>query len=152
MSSKNLPLRTGVGIVVLNSKNEVFVGKRKDNPFDKWQMPQGGVEPGETLLSAMKRELLEETGIMISTHKYKKMGTYILKNKMFFVIQLLKDIKLRKPYDTVEIGGLMWLPIKDVFKFSRLYNCNVTLKDTCKYISTIYEFHHKNANVRMVSC
>ena len=63
MSSKNLPLRTGVGIVVLNSKNEVFVGKRKDNPFDKWQMPQGGVEPGETLLLAMKRELLEETSI-----------------------------------------------------------------------------------------
>ncbi len=63
MSSKNLPFRTGVGIVVLNSKNEVFVGKRKDNPFDKWQMPQGGVEPGETLLLAMKRELLEETSI-----------------------------------------------------------------------------------------
>jgi len=63
MNNKILPLRTGVGIVVLNSQNKVFVGKRKDNPFDKWQMPQGGVDPDEPLLQAMKRELLEETSI-----------------------------------------------------------------------------------------
>ena len=36
-----LPLRIGVGVIVLNEKNRVFVGKRKDNPVDKWQMPQG---------------------------------------------------------------------------------------------------------------
>ena len=58
-----LPLRTGVGIAVLNSQNKVFVGKRKDNPFDKWQMPQGGVDSNEPLLQAMKRELMEETSI-----------------------------------------------------------------------------------------
>ena len=63
MQKKILPLRTGVGIVVLNSKNEVFVAKRKDNPIDKWQMPQGGVDTGEDLQSAMYRELLEETSI-----------------------------------------------------------------------------------------
>tara|TARA_B110000259_G_scaffold154367_1_gene174995 strand:+ start:126 stop:596 length:471 start_codon:yes stop_codon:yes gene_type:complete len=63
MDHKILPLRTGVGIAVLNSKNKVFVGKRKDNPFDKWQMPQGGVDSNEPLLQAMKRELLEETSI-----------------------------------------------------------------------------------------
>tara|TARA_B110000285_G_C14933731_1_gene518534 strand:- start:239 stop:709 length:471 start_codon:yes stop_codon:yes gene_type:complete len=63
MNKTILPLRIGVGIVVLNSKNKVFVGKRKDNPFDKWQMPQGGVEPNELLLIAMKRELEEETSI-----------------------------------------------------------------------------------------
>ena len=63
MSNKILPLRVGVGIVVLNSKNEVFVAKRKDNPVDKWQMPQGGVDPGEDFVSAMKRELYEETSI-----------------------------------------------------------------------------------------
>ena len=63
MKHKNLPLRTGVGITILNSKNQVFVGKRKDNPFDKWQMPQGGVDPDEPLLVAMKRELQEETSI-----------------------------------------------------------------------------------------
>ena len=63
MKNRNLPLRTGVGVVVLNSKNEVFVAKRIDNPGDKWQMPQGGVDPGEKLVEAMKRELLEETNI-----------------------------------------------------------------------------------------
>jgi len=63
MDHKTLPLRIGVGIAVLNSQNKVFVGKRKDNPFDKWQMPQGGVDFNEPLLQAMKRELLEETSI-----------------------------------------------------------------------------------------
>ena len=63
MKHEDLPLRTGVGIIVLNSKNKVFVGKRKDNPFDKWQMPQGGVHINEPLLVAMKRELEEETSI-----------------------------------------------------------------------------------------
>ena len=63
MERKPLPLRIGVGIIVLNSNNKVFVGKRKDNPIDKWQMPQGGVDPGETFLEAMKRELKEETSI-----------------------------------------------------------------------------------------
>ena len=63
MEEKKLPLRTGVGIVVLNESNKVFVAKRKDNPVDKWQMPQGGVDNGEDLLTAMKRELIEETSI-----------------------------------------------------------------------------------------
>ena len=58
-----LPMRHGVGIIVLNKKNEVFVGKRKDNPIDKWQMPQGGIDTNETPLNAMKRELKEETSI-----------------------------------------------------------------------------------------
>ena len=63
MTPKKLPLRLGVGAVVLNKKNQVFVGKRKDNPIDKWQMPQGGVNTGENLVDAMKRELHEETNM-----------------------------------------------------------------------------------------
>ena len=63
MAGQKLPMRIGVGVIVLNNKNQVFVGKRKDNPGDKWQMPQGGVDEGEDFLSAMKRELLEETSI-----------------------------------------------------------------------------------------
>ena len=47
MRDKILPLRIGVGAIVLNSENKIFVGKRKDNPVDKWQMPQGGVNKNE---------------------------------------------------------------------------------------------------------
>ena len=60
MNKEDLPLRVGVGIIVLNAKNKVFVAKRKDNPVDKWQMPQGGVNVGEEYLAAMRRELEEE--------------------------------------------------------------------------------------------
>ena len=63
MIAQKLPLRTGVGIIVLNKQNKIFVGKRKDNPGDKWQMPQGGVDKGEDYITAMRRELLEETSI-----------------------------------------------------------------------------------------
>ena len=63
MNDKKLPLRIGVGVIVLNNENKVFVGKRKDNPVDKWQMPQGGINKNEDFLSAMKRELEEETSI-----------------------------------------------------------------------------------------
>jgi len=63
MIEKKLPLRIGVGVIVLNKMNKVFVGKRKDNPVDKWQMPQGGVDKNEDYLTAMKRELWEETSI-----------------------------------------------------------------------------------------
>ena len=63
MNEAKLPMRIGVGIIVLNNQNQVFVGKRKDNPGDKWQMPQGGVDKGESYINAMKRELFEETSI-----------------------------------------------------------------------------------------
>jgi len=63
MIEQRLPLRTGVGIIVLNKQNKIFVGKRKDNPGDRWQMPQGGVDEGEDYITAMRRELLEETSI-----------------------------------------------------------------------------------------
>jgi len=63
MKMQKLPLRNGVGVIVLNNENKVFVGKRKDNPVEKWQMPQGGVDIGESYLSAMRRELYEETSI-----------------------------------------------------------------------------------------
>jgi len=60
---KNLPLRNGVGIIVLNKNNKVFVAKRIDNPKNFWQMPQGGVNEGEDFLEAAYRELEEETFI-----------------------------------------------------------------------------------------
>ncbi len=60
---KHLPLRDGVGIVLLNKQNKVFVAKRIDNPKNFWQMPQGGVDLGENFLNAAYRELEEETSI-----------------------------------------------------------------------------------------
>ena len=62
-NKKQLPLRIGVGIVLLNDKNNVFVGKRIDNPKNSWQMPQGGVNQKENFFHAAKRDLEEETGI-----------------------------------------------------------------------------------------
>ena len=61
--NKKLPLRIGVGIVLLNNKNNVFVGKRIDNPGKFWQMPQGGINNNENFFEAAKRELEEETSV-----------------------------------------------------------------------------------------
>ena len=58
-----LPLRSGVGIIVLNKDNKVFVAKRIDNPMNFWQMPQGGIDDDENFLKAAYRELEEETSI-----------------------------------------------------------------------------------------
>ena len=82
-------MRIGVGIILLNNKNLVFVGKRKDNPGDKWQMPQGGVDDGEDFITAMKRELHEETSI-------KK-------------IKIIKEIKQMYEYELPErLIGIIW--------------------------------------------
>ena len=63
---KHLPLRSGVGIVVLNQENKIFVARRIDNPKNFWQMPQGGIDQGEDFLRAAYRELKEETSITTS--------------------------------------------------------------------------------------
>ena len=60
---KDLPLRVGVGIIVLNKENKIFVAKRIDNSKNFWQMPQGGVNKGEEFIDAAYRELAEETSI-----------------------------------------------------------------------------------------
>jgi len=74
--SKNLPLRLGVGVVLLNSDNKVFVGKRIDNPVNFWQMPQGGVNVNENFLYAANRELKEETGVK-STKLIKEIDNWL---------------------------------------------------------------------------
>ena len=63
MTNSILPLRTGVGTIVLNEHNKVLVGNREVNPIHRWQMPQGDVDKDEDLYSAMRRELYEETSI-----------------------------------------------------------------------------------------
>jgi len=85
---KNLPLRSGVGIVVLNKNNKVFVAKRIDNPKNFWQMPQGGIDKDEDFLSAAYRELKEETSIK-SVKLIKEINgkfTYILPDHLIGII------------------------------------------------------------------
>ena len=72
----DLPLRVGVGIVLLNNKNNIFVGKRIDNAKNFWQMPQGGVDNNENLFEAAKRELEEETSIK-STELIKELDFWL---------------------------------------------------------------------------
>ena len=60
---ESLPYRNGVGVVLLNKENKVFVAKRIDNPNNFWQMPQGGKDKNENNLDAALRELSEETSI-----------------------------------------------------------------------------------------
>ena len=85
---KNLPLRTGVGIIVINKENKLFVARRIDNPKNFWQMPQGGIELNENLKSAALRELKEETNI--SSVKFIKeiedTVTYILPDHLIGII------------------------------------------------------------------
>ena len=85
---KNLPLRDGVGIIVLNKDNKVFVAKRIDNPKNFWQMPQGGVDKGENFLSAAYRELEEETSIksVKLIREIDKITTYLLPKNLLGVI------------------------------------------------------------------
>jgi len=84
----DLPLRTGVGIVVLNKKNQVFLAKRIDNPKNFWQMPQGGVDNGEKFYEAAIRELEEETSIKTVSliKEIDDLTTYLLPNHLVGII------------------------------------------------------------------
>ena len=85
---QGLPLRNGVGIVLLNNNNKIFVAKRIDNPKNFWQMPQGGVDKNENLLKAAYRELKEETSI-VSVKPIKEIEsdlTYILPDHLIGII------------------------------------------------------------------
>ena len=85
---KNLPFRSGVGIILLNKNNKIFVAKRIDNPKNFWQMPQGGVDNNEDFLSAAYRELEEETSIknVELIKEIDEMTTYELPDNLLGVI------------------------------------------------------------------
>ena len=83
-----LPLRKGVGIVLLNNKNKVFVAKRIDNPKNFWQMPQGGIDGDESYYEAALRELKEETSVasVELIQEIDKKLTYILPDHLIGII------------------------------------------------------------------
>ena len=85
---RKLPLRSGVGVVLLNNNNQIFVAKRIDNPKNFWQMPQGGVDKGEDYYDAAIRELKEETSIVSVEliQEVDKKLTYILPDELIGII------------------------------------------------------------------
>ena len=85
---KNLPLRNGVGIIVINSENKIFVAKRIDNSKNFWQMPQGGIDKNEDFLQAAYRELEEETSIksVKLIRELEGTTTYELPNRLLGII------------------------------------------------------------------
>ena len=139
----NLPLRNGVGIVVLNNQNKIFVAKRIDNPKNFWQMPQGGVDEGEDYYEAALRELKEETSIVSVelVQEISKKLTYILPNHLvgiiwkgrfkgqkqkWFVMRFLGNeseinIKTKHP----EFLDWKWINIDDLPKIAVKFKLNV---------------------------
>jgi len=132
MKKSTLPLRTGIGVIVLNKKNKVFVGKRKDNPEKHWQMPQGGIHDGENYLDAMKRELSEETSIKnieilkeINGWTEYELPDYLLgkiwkgkyrgqKQKWFIVRFLGKDEEINLKTNHPEFIDWKWIETQDL--------------------------------------
>ena len=138
-----LPLRKGVGIVLLNNENKVFVAKRIDNPKNFWQMPQGGIDEGENYYEAALRELKEETSVVSVEliQEIDKKLTYILPNHLIGIIwkgrfkgQIQKwfvmrfigneseiNIKTKKP----EFLDWKWIDLEDLTKIAVNFKLDV---------------------------
>ena len=106
-NNKQLPLRIGVGIILLNHENKVFVGKRIDNPKNFWQMPQGGVDTGENLYEAALRELEEETSIKTVAYmkEIKGFTTYHLPDHLLGIIWKGKYKGQKQKWFIVKFNG-----------------------------------------------
>jgi putative (di)nucleoside polyphosphate hydrolase len=130
--SKKLPLRSGVGIVVLNKNNQVFVARRIDNSKNFWQMPQGGVDKNEDYLAAAYRELKEETSIksvdlvgeldgLISYELPKHLlgviwkGKYRGQEQKWFVVRFLgNDSEININTDHPEFCEWKWVELENI--------------------------------------
>ena len=140
---EKLPLRNGVGIVVLNNENKVFVAKRIDNPKNFWQMPQGGIDKDEEYFEAALRELKEETSI-VSVRLVKEIDkqlTYILPEELigiiwkgkfkgqtqkWFVVKFIGDeseinIKTKNP----EFLDWKWIDVNDLTDIAVNFKLNI---------------------------
>ena len=118
------------------------------NESSKWGFPKGKMDTNEynskEYFSCAKRELYEETGIMLNCNKYKKLGSIIIKNKLFYIIMLQSKIKYSRPIDDVEIGKIKWINISDLCSFINKNNCNITIKNIYDYMSNTLKYNHVN--------
>jgi putative (di)nucleoside polyphosphate hydrolase len=146
INNSELPLRIGVGIILLNHENQILVGKRIDNPKNFWQMPQGGVDQNENFLQAAKRELEEETGVK-SIELIKEIdgwlkydlpknllgkiwkGKYRGQRQKWFIMKFLGknneiDVKTKNP----EFSSWKWVDPKDLPKIAVTFKIDVYKK------------------------
>ena len=142
-SSKNLPLRSGVGVALLNKDNKIFVAKRIDNPKNFWQMPQGGINKKEDSLSAAFRELEEETSVKnvklikeldgyftyeLPTHLLGKIwkGRFRGQKMKWFLMEFLgndEEININTKYP--EFLDWKWVDLNDLPKIAVNFKLNV---------------------------
>ena len=138
-----LPLRKGVGIVLLNNKNKVFVAKRIDNPKNFWQMPQGGIDKGENYYEAALRELKEETSIVSVKliQEIEEKLTYILPDNLigiiwrgrfkgqtqkWFVMRFIgKESEININTKNPEFLDWKWIDLEDLTKIAVNFKLNV---------------------------
>ena len=154
---EEIPLRLGVGIILLNNNNEVLVGKRIDNPKNFWQMPQGGVNDNEDFFKAAKRELEEETGVKsiklikelkgwfsydLPEHLMGKIwkGKYRGQKQKWFIMKFLGDdreinIKTEKP----EFLDWKWIPFSELPGVAVEFKSNIYKKIAKEIATTILD-------------
>ena len=138
-----LPLRKGVGIVLLNNKNKVFVAKRIDNPKNFWQMPQGGIDKGENYYEAALRELKEETSVVSVKliQEIEEKLTYILPDNLigiiwrgrfkgqtqkWFVMRFIgKESEININTKNPEFLDWKWIDLEDLTKIAVNFKFNV---------------------------
>ncbi|MCD6035932.1 MAG: pyrophosphohydrolase [Rickettsiales bacterium] len=129
---ETLPYRPGVGLMLLNRDNHVFVGKRLDTRSDAWQMPQGGIDEGEEASVAALREMHEEIGtdkasILAESQDwhYYDLPVYLIpklwngqyrgqKQKWFLLRFLGEDTDINIHTADPEFGEWQWVPMNEL--------------------------------------
>lgn len=120
----------GILLLTKNMKKCLIIYQNRSK---KWGVPKGYMSSREIIerkfFDCAKRELFEETGIIITNLKYRKVGTRIIKNKLIYYLQLHKDEFHTNPLDKKEIDKLKWESVNNLLYYN-VYNSNITLLDT----------------------
>ncbi len=146
-----LPYRPSVGLMILNANFEVFVGRRIDSKTEAWQMPQGGIDDGETPEEAAIREMKEEIGtnnaeIISATKQWYKydLPTYLIsklwngkyrgqRQKWFLLKFLGTNSDINISHIPAEFTDWKWVKIEELTQIIVPFKKNL-------YISVIEEF------------